>query len=263
MYRAKSKAATRRKVPLNVVVCSSDPLVRRRVTETVEAQGDSVLAETDFAFQAAEVAERYDADCVIIDLHVGVAEGLHPLDDIDRPGRAYFLVILSDRPEDMDTHRPRLAAVGRHDVDGLASAISRLDDDRGPERRRAEAVARARLGPKALASATEFFEALGNAQPGDDLLLAMARDEAQLERLAMVCLDSVRADDYVCARSREIAVLMPLGDVDGAKVVQQRIRDAWGADAELLVRASVIGEESAMDLFTAEVAALRETADAC
>lgn len=243
---------------MNVIVCGEGPVIRRRMSEVVEACGGSVLAETDQAFQASEAAERFSADVLLLDLAAGVALGRHPLDDLERPGRAYHLVIVCHRPQEIDPDHPLLTVVARHDERALRMALERLHDPRGEERRRVPQPERHSPATlRNLSSPDVFFAALNAAQPGDTLLLLTLPDPGQLEALKQQVSDVLRAQDHVLRQSTEVIAFLPGSDGVGHDLALARIREAVPNVDDLVVRHAVLGKQVPADVFTAEVRALR------
>lgn len=244
---------------MRVVVCGESPLIRRRLTQVAEEQGCSVIAETDMAFEAAEVAERFAAEVLILDLNVQLALGKHPLDDLERPGRAYHVVIACDRPADLDPARPRLTVVSRHDPDGLINALARMGDDRGTERRREPDRPRHSV-PEArnLCSTRLFFEALSRAEPGDVMLMVTVRDREGLERLTSLCSSLLRDTDFVLRQSSEVVAFLPGGDDAGRDPALERIVARWPDPDDLMVRRVLVGDIPPSVLYTSELRALRD-----
>ena len=246
---------------MNVIVCGDTPAIRRRMSEAVEAGGDSVLAEIDQAFQASEAAERFSADVLLLDLAAGVALGRHPLDDLERPGRAYHLVIICHRPEEIDPDRPKLTVLARHDERGLRAALDRLRDPRGEERRRLPQPERhSPASLRNLSSPDLFFSALNSGSPGDALLLLTVADPAGLDQLTNHVSAAVRAQDYVLRQSSEVVAFLPGGDGVGHELALVRIRETLPNPDELVARCVVLAEDTAPDVFTSELRALRAEA---
>lgn len=210
------------------------------------------------AFEAANVAERFSADVMVLDLDVKLALGQHPLDDLERPDRSYHVIITVDLPETIDPDRPLLTVVSRHDRAALVRALARLTDERGPERRRGPQVPRDL--PKEtgkLNSPDVFFSALSLARPGDAVMMVTVADRTALDRLAQVCSEQVRVTDYVLRQSTEVVMFMPDGDSESGRAALARIEGQWPNAADLKVRFSVLGDLPAAELFSAELRALR------
>lgn len=243
---------------MRVVVCGENPLVRRRLSQVAEEQGASVIAETEMAFEAAAVAERFAANALILDLNVPLALGKHPIDDLERPGRAYHVVISCDHPADVDPSRPRLTVVSRHDPHGLANALTRLGDDRGSERRQGPERPRHSVPEvRNLCSTYVFFDALNQAEPGDVLVMLTLKDRDGLDRLAAVCSSQLRDTDFVIRQSSEVVVFMPGADEAGCALALKRIRDQWPKPDGLVVRHVRLGDVPASAVYTSELRALR------
>lgn len=246
---------------MNVIVCGDDPTTRRRMSVAVEACGGSVLAEVDQAFQASEAAERFSADVLLLDLAAGVALGRHPLDDLERPGRAYHLVIVCHRPEEIDPDRPKLTVIARHDTRALRLALERLRDPRGAERRKVPPPERhSPAVVRNLSSPDVFFAALNGGQPGDAILLLTLPDHGQLEQLKQHVSDALRAHDHVLRQSSEVIAFLPGSDGVGHEQALTRIRGALANPDELVVRHAVLGDGAPADIFTAEIRSLRADA---
>jgi CheY-like chemotaxis protein len=248
-----------KEIALRVVVCGENPLIRRRLTQVAEEQGCSVLAETAMAFEASEVAERFGADVLILDLSVPLALGKHPIDDLERPGRTYHVLIACDRPAEIDPARPRLTVVSRHHLEGMANALARLGDARGTERRRGPDRPRHSVpGARNLCSTHVFFEALNTAVPGDVLLMLTVRDGDALDRLASLCSSLLRETDFVLRQSSEVVALLPGGDDGGRDPALERIVARWPDAGALVVRRIVVSDVPPSALYTSELRALRD-----
>lgn len=246
---------------VKVIVCGDEPVTRRRMSEAVEASGGSVLAEIDQAFQASEAAERFSADVLLLDLAAGVALGRHPLDDLERPGRTYHLVIICHRPEEIDPDRPKLTVIARHDSRALQQALERLRDPRGEERRRTPPPERhSPAQVRNLSSPDVFFAALNAGVPGDAILLLTLPDHGQLDQLKQFVSDALRAHDHVLRQSSEVIAFLSGSDGVGHDLALSRIRAALANPDELVVRYAVLGDQPPADVFTAEIRALRADA---
>lgn len=243
---------------MQVVVCGSSALARSFISEAIEGSGGHVLAELDTAFEAASVAERFAAEVLVLDLDVQLALGQHPLDDLDRPGRTYHLIISADRPAEIDPDRPNLTVVSRHDRSALMKALTRLSDVRGQERRRRPEVKR--HSPTVmgnLSSSEVFFNAMNESEAGDVLMMLAIPDSGALERLLQVCSQEVRSNDHVMRQSTEVVIFMPGGDNLGHGAALARIRDRWPKPDELIVRRAVLGEIPASVVFSSELRSIR------
>ncbi|HEY2429392.1 MAG TPA: response regulator [Acidimicrobiales bacterium] len=213
---------------MRVVVCIDEPSNRHHVASVIEGHGDEVVAATDTAFEAIQVAEQFGVDAMVVDLRVRVSLGQHPLDDVDRPDRRYHVIISTDLPKEISTDRPRLTVVERHDDPSLVSALERLADVRGPERRQsAGRVPLPRDTRAVYDGATAFYQALAAAEAGDVLLAMTVGDESLLEELGAVCRRAIRREDFLLRQSRDVVAFLPAGDRTGHGAALERIRRAW------------------------------------
>lgn len=242
---------------MKVVVCGPSALSRSRISGAVEEAGGSVIVETDMAFEAANVAERFSADVMVLDLDAHLALGQHPLDDLERPDRTYHVIISVDLPGTIDSDRPQLTVVSRERA-ALINALARLTDERGPERRRVpQATRQLPKGTENLSSHDVFFTALSDAQPGDVLIMVTMADRTELDHLARVCSEQVRATDYVLRQSSEVVVFLPGGDGERGRAALDRVGGQWPDATDLIIRFSVVDDVPAAELFSSELRALR------
>jgi CheY-like chemotaxis protein len=243
---------------MRVVVCVEDPVHRRVASSVVEGGGSKVTVETDRPFDAAEVAMRFRADVVIVDLYTYVAEGKAALRELDLPDRPYHLVVLTDDPAQF-RDRAGMSACGRYDPDGLASVLGRLSDPRGLERRRPpDRVVRSRDLAVTFDPAGLFFEVLNDAVEGDVLVVAAVRDESLLDVLGKICRAVTRGQDFVVRQSREVAVFVPAGGANCGTL--ERIRAAWPRPEPLIAVSRVLGPgESPAEVFLVASRAVRES----
>lgn len=226
---------------MKIVVCVHEPLLRQRISALVESHGDRILAETDTASEAAEVAERFGAEAIVVDLSAQLWLGRHPLDELDRPNRPYHLVVSTDQAAEIASGRPNVSVVSRYDEQALLLALDRLADPRGVERRRNSDRA---LPPRDAAatydSATTFFEALNSAAEGDVLIALTLADDGWLDTLGTDCRRVVRRSDFVLRQSREILVFMPDGDREEPGTALARIKRAWDRPYPIMALRRVI-----------------------
>lgn len=245
---------------MEIVVCVDEPRLRQRISGLVEAHGDRVLVETDTAFEAMEVAERFRADAIVVDLSASLRLGRHPLDDLDRPDRRYHLVVSSDRVAEIGSDRPNVSVVGRYDEHALLLALDRLGDPRGVERRRhSDRQIPSRDVASTYDSAMAFFEVLNAAVDGDVLIALTVADNGLLDSLGTVCRQVVRRSDFVLRQSGEILMFMPDGDREEPGAALVRINRAWDRPQPIVALRRVIRSgESPSDIFMETVRALHD-----
>ena len=243
---------------LRVVVCVENEAERRATTSLIESAGHSVIAETDVAFQAGDVAEQFEADALVIDLRVRVELGRDPLSDLDRPDRAYHLIVMADFPREIEP-RPAVSVIGRADDHGLMNALERLTDARGSERRRAPARERPARDPSSLYDGSAaFYEAL-NAGTAGDLLVAVTLDNPdRMDAVATACRKVMRFEDYILRQSTQLVLLLIGVEPAHAESVVGRLESSWDGPDHLRVAWRQLGETDVpADLFTEVIGALR------
>ena len=243
---------------LRVVVCVENAAERRATTSLIEGLGHSVIAETDIAFQAGEVAEQFQADALVIDLRVRLELGRDPLTDLDRPDRAYHLVVMADFPAEI-APRAAVSVVGRSDDHALRNVLERLTDMRGPERRRRAARERPARDPSSLYDGSAaFYDAL-NAGEAGDLLVAVTLDNPdRLDAVATACRTVIRMEDYILRQSTQLLLLLVGVEPEHAESVVGRIQSRWEGPERLTLVWRQLGQTDVpADVFSELIGALR------
>lgn len=247
---------------LQFVVCASSAAYRRQMSSAVERAGGRVLIETDVAFEASAVAERFSADVVLIDVDVTLALGSHLLDEMDRSDRSFHIVLLCEEAAETDLTRARFTAVERFDSVALDRALARLGDRDSSDRRRNSTVASASaqiLGNRAEPG--RFFTAVNDAAPGDAMVIVTCPDQTELDRLEAVCSVALRDTDLVLRQSAEVIMFLPGGEEVGPKAAIDRVKDRWSRPDELRHLTVVIGSLPPSESFSDALRSFRRAAE--
>lgn len=226
---------------MKVVVCVWDSAFRSSVTRFIESQGHEVIAETETAFEAAEVAVRFPPDVVVIDPGVQAGASLDVLDELYRVNVRFAIIVFSGRSVHGEPARPRATLVGEHDFEGLAEALRSLAPAERVERR--QSGPRPGIPARNEADITDppefFYAALEQARPGDTIVAVGGPD---VDRLVDACRASVRAYDFILRQAEGALILLVTDDPDTLAVVKSRIRQAWPDPHELRILSATIAE---------------------
>lgn len=226
---------------MKVVVCVWDPAFRSSVTKYIEAQGHEVIAETETAFEAAEVAVRFRPEVVVIDPGVQAGSSLDVLDELYRVNARFAIVVFSGRNLQGEPARPRATLVGEHDFEGLAEALRSMAPAERIDRR--QSSPRPGVPARDEADITDspdfFYAALEQARRGDTILAVSCPD---VDRLIDACRASVRASDFILRQAAGPLILLMTDDPDTPAVVKSRIRQTWPDPHELRILSATIAE---------------------
>jgi hypothetical protein len=227
-------------VDVQVVVCVEDPRHRQMVTAVIRELNGTVMVETDRPFDAAEVAMRFRADVVIVDLQTFASSGMVALAELDLPGRPYQLVALSDEPADFKGRRS-VSGCRRFDPEGLSEVLTRPQAPPNQDRRRRQARSLPARDPTITYDQTGlFFELLNDAIDGDVLVVVSVRDPSLLDILGKVARAVTRDQDFVICQTHEIAIFVPGGGVDCPTL--ERIAHAWARPEPVIGMSRMLGE---------------------
>jgi hypothetical protein len=218
--------------------------------------GGEVVAETEVAFEAMDVAQRFGCDVLVLDTLVSLSLGRHPLADLDRSDRSYHVVLLTDLVGEFDVDHPNSTLIERHDRLALAKVFDRFTDDRGTERRRVPGSLVSAPNTN-LRTAETFHTSLNQAEPGDVLLIVGTGDPSDVAALAHACSREVRVTDHVLILSAEVAIFMPGGDNVGEGAAWARIRERWRGERPLRAARAVLESEPPSTVYVDTLRELR------
>ena len=214
---------------MRVVVCDDDPIIRCAVAAVVDHLDGQVLAETDRAFDAVDLIDRFSPDVVVLDLGLAHGSGTEVLDHVSRSSSAPAIVVFTAFDgvvgiEDQCAavvHKPDFAELERQ----LAAADAAQDVGGGGERRRKVRAVTPAAG--SVDDTHDFYRMLADAVAGD-ALVAVSAPEGDILGVAAAVRRCVRSADRVLLRGDTVLALLIGGGDEGPGALAARLATQGG-----------------------------------
>jgi len=268
---------------MKVVLCDDDTTLLSVMRTSVLGDHD-IVAETGLALEAVEMAERFDADLMILDLSLGSGSGKAALDQIRERDVPCEVIVFTAFAGERDVllaagaaaviEKPNFNELEQA-VQGIAARDSRTrtaSDDGAPRRdRRRLGDGRPPLPPVLTTSPSGieprrlFDDALASSSAGDTLMVVALDDIEELIRswgdlvatdhrlaVARAVRTQLRSDDRLSVdEDANLVVLVVGGDPGTASRIFTRVDDAWrDADGAGTIRAgyAIRGSDESADV---------------
>src|SRR3954470_557485 len=227
---------------MRLVVCEDDVTLRSLLSSMLEEGGDEVIAESDHAMETLELLRRFQPDVLLLDHALRSGTALDVIEAMDDDPQLTCHVVLFSAFVDSSGVKPsaRVAVVHKPDFNRLKVVLDEIRstgtlagsgdvDRRRPPSRPIDHVAGQRDDDDPL----KFFAVLGDAQPGDSLLLITgdAPSPEMLAEIADAGRATIRVQDWLVLRSKYVAMLLVGGTPESAARVVDRIRRSWSSSA--------------------------------
>src|SRR5579872_1832951 len=96
-----------------MVVCEDDAVLRTVIRDAAEAQGCRVLAETDHALDAIDLARRFHPDAIVVDLALRVGTGMDVVTEVVNGGLSSALIVYTAFAHTMEGVPPGVTVVDK------------------------------------------------------------------------------------------------------------------------------------------------------
>jgi CheY-like chemotaxis protein len=223
---------------VRVLLCDDDAHLRVVLRGIMRERNHEVVGEAETATDSKALVATAQPDLVVIDLSLRLGSGA----EVGRMAAAHGsrVIVFSAFLDSISETDFADAVVAKPDFFALEAAIDALalrnsaDDlwDRAqPDRRTSGSVAGRDLPPAPIDPTDSFYQALGNAVPGDSLVLIdIPSGPTDAEALAIVARGVIRPHDHLMLRDAQVALLLVGGAPDAGVVVTSRLMKAT-ADA--------------------------------
>ena len=235
---------------MRMLICDDDSVLRRVVGGVARAAGHEVVAESDNARDALDLAERFAPDAIILDLALAFGTGAQVMEGLKERGLAIHVLVFSAFASDRAAllEAGATVVIEKPDFDGLEQVLRAWTDLPGTGReRRRDGLPRllpnsTSRSPGGLEPDRDFYAALGAALAGDALMVVsiethgvlVGRDGPHvaadwLMELGRITRATIRAQDRMaCFDGRHLHVLLVGGGARGPERVYERLRELWG-----------------------------------
>jgi CheY-like chemotaxis protein len=243
---------------MRVVVCDDDVTLRGLLSSLLEEGGDEVIAESDNEMEVLELVGRFRPDVLLLDhaIHIGTGLGVVAAIAAD-PSLSCRIVLFTSFVEPSQiSEYPNVTLVDKPNFDRLKAVLDELRatgdiaepaavDRRRPPTRPIDYVP----GQGDDDDPLKFFAVLGDAKPGDTLLMlsVTAPDPDVLGAIAAEGRRTIRAQDWLVLRPKFVAMLLVGGTEDAGRSVLARIQRTWEAtpfaERDLRSSSAILGDD--------------------
>jgi CheY-like chemotaxis protein len=222
---------------VRIILCDDDAHLRVVLRSVVVARGHDVVGEAETAASAYSLLSAEHPDVAIVDLALREGSG----QDLARRAvtQGCRVIVFSAFVDSLESRSLVDAVIAKPDFHALEAALDALSNramgaDRWQEgrsdRRQPRDAATDRLMPTSpVEEPAAFYQALGDAVPGDILMLIDVQDSSPdaPESLAVAARGVIRGHDRLMRRDLQLSVLLVECMPEAAAAVAGRLTTAW------------------------------------
>lgn len=215
---------------LCAVVCDDDPVNRGVVSDLITERGGRVIAETDRAFDAIDLIDRFEPGLVVCDMALAVGSGMDVIEFLagrHAPCKVIVFTAFTELCRPVEGFSVRV--VSKPDFERLEQALDDAIRDASQvavagERRRTfrPRPTPGMRQPTGVDDPAEFYRHLAEAERGDTLL-SIRVEEEEVADVVRALRAAVRVQDLLIQRHDRLVVLLTGGGSDGPPSVLRRL----------------------------------------